>query len=187
MKWLLILVSVLVLIGGVLFSGVIQNKLMFHPSTIDSVSDMPEHTEVHFNGLHGLLFKTPESRKIILHCHGNAGNISNRGEIYKFLISAGANVFAFDYSGYGKSKGTPSEQQLYRDAESAYQQLIKLDYRPARHYHMWRINRWWGSDMVGLPTKMWRVGASVNICTNCGPGSADITSILWSISSRLKR
>lgn len=130
MKWLLILVSVLVLIGGVLFSGIIQNKLMFHPSTVYSVSDMPDHTEVYFNGLHGLLFKSnPESRKIILHCHGNAGNMSNRGEIYEFLISTGANVFAFDYSGYGKSKGTPSEQQLYRDAESAYQQL-KLDYRP---------------------------------------------------------
>ena len=29
------------------------------------------------------------------------------------------NVFIFDYSGYGLSRGTPSEEQFYRDGQDA--------------------------------------------------------------------
>ena len=29
------------------------------------------------------------------------------------------NIFIFDYSGYGLSRGTPSEEQFYRDGQDA--------------------------------------------------------------------
>ena len=59
----------------------------------------------------------------VLVCHGNAGNISDRLELYRPLLAAGAAVFAFDYRGFGLSKGRPSEEGTYRDAQAAYQWL----------------------------------------------------------------
>ncbi len=52
--------------------------------------------------------------------HGNAGNIGRRLENLKLLHDElGVNVFLFDYRGYGRSQGTPSEKGTYRDAEAA--------------------------------------------------------------------
>lgn len=60
------------------------------------------------------------ARLAVLVCHGNAGNISHRLEICDILLSAGVNVFVFDYRGYGRSAGRPSEEGTYRDAQAAY-------------------------------------------------------------------
>jgi fermentation-respiration switch protein FrsA (DUF1100 family) len=42
------------------------------------------------------------------------------------LSSLGLNVFAFDYRGYGRSEGQPSEQGVYLDAEAAYHYLTMI-------------------------------------------------------------
>jgi uncharacterized protein len=57
---------------------------------------------------------------VILVCHGNAGNISHRLDTYAALLATGVSVFAFDYRGYGRSRGGPSEEGTYRDAQAAY-------------------------------------------------------------------
>jgi fermentation-respiration switch protein FrsA (DUF1100 family) len=61
----------------------------------------------------------------LLICHGNAGNISEAGRPYHYagLRALGLSLFAFDYRGYGESEGKPTEQGLYRDADSAYRYL----------------------------------------------------------------
>lgn len=56
--------------------------------------------------------------------HGNASNIANRVDVYKFLQSTPANVLAMEYRGYGHSEGHPSETGLYLDAEAGYKYLI---------------------------------------------------------------
>jgi fermentation-respiration switch protein FrsA (DUF1100 family) len=68
---------------------------------------------------------SPHSSKVVLLCHGNGGNISYRLDMTQALLSTGVNVFLFDYRGYGRSKGYPSEEGTYRDAEAAYQWLIQ--------------------------------------------------------------
>jgi len=57
--------------------------------------------------------------------HGNAGNITGRAFVYKFLNDTPANVLAVEYRGYGKSEGKPSEKDFYRDARSAYVFLVE--------------------------------------------------------------
>ena len=52
--------------------------------------------------------------------HGNGGNIAGRGDVLLALAGRGLNVLAYDYRGYGKSGGRPSESGVYRDAEAAY-------------------------------------------------------------------
>ena len=57
--------------------------------------------------------------------HGNGGNISHRVENIALLHQkVAANVFIFDYRGYGRSEGTPSEEGTYRDAEGALRYLL---------------------------------------------------------------
>jgi fermentation-respiration switch protein FrsA (DUF1100 family) len=63
------------------------------------------------------------SRRVILICHGNAGNISHRLELCRLLLETGASVMVFDYRGYGRSPGHPSEENTCRDAQAAYQWL----------------------------------------------------------------
>lgn len=62
----------------------------------------------------------------IIAFHGNAGNIADRIDVYRFLWQLRANVFAVEYRGYGRSEGAPSENGLYLDAEAAYDYLIRV-------------------------------------------------------------
>ena len=62
---------------------------------------------------------------VILWCHGNAGNIINRLENLRELHRLGLSVFLFDYRGYGRSQGRPSEEGLYQDALGAHDYLTR--------------------------------------------------------------
>lgn len=80
--------------------------------------------------LHSWHLKHPEAggrpaqaRPTVLFFHGNAGNISHRLDKLEILYDLGLDVFIFDYRGYGKSKGSPSEKGLYEDALAAYGHL----------------------------------------------------------------
>lgn len=64
-------------------------------------------------------------RATLLYCHGNGGNISHRIEIIKMFNQLNMNVFIFDYRGYGKSEGSPSEKGIYLDVLAAYDYLLK--------------------------------------------------------------
>ncbi len=66
---------------------------------------------------------SPRARLAVLVCHGNAGNISHRLELCRALLDTGVSVFVFDYRGYGRSQGRPSEEGTYRDGQAAHQWL----------------------------------------------------------------
>ena len=63
----------------------------------------------------------------VLFCHGNAGNIASRAGYARALSRAGFDVLLFDYRGYGRSSGHPSEAGTHRDARAA---LATLRGRP---------------------------------------------------------
>ncbi len=68
----------------------------------------------------------PDTERTLLFCHGNGGNIGDRLEKISNLRRFGFNVFIFDYRGYGKSEGRPSEKGLYADSEAAYDFLVSV-------------------------------------------------------------
>jgi uncharacterized protein len=74
--------------------------------------------------LHGWYLPAQQHRGVLLHCHGNAGNISHRLDVLEFFHRLGLSVFIFDYRGYGKSAGRPDESGTYRDAEAAWDYLV---------------------------------------------------------------
>ena len=64
--------------------------------------------------------------KTILHFHGNGGNLANWAGSFKAFADAGFGVLAVDYRGYGKSEGSPTEQGVYEDADTAMRYLGEL-------------------------------------------------------------
>lgn len=70
--------------------------------------------------LHGWYCPVENPRTIVLYAHGNGGNLANRAPFYRLLTERlGVSVLAFDYRGYGKSEGEPSEEGLLADARAA--------------------------------------------------------------------
>jgi len=57
-----------------------------------------------------------QNNKVVLLCNGNRGNLSKRMNKAMTLKNMGYSVLLFDYSGFGKSKGVPSEEQMKVDA-----------------------------------------------------------------------
>lgn len=66
-----------------------------------------------------------KSSPVILFFHGNAGNMSHRLENIQLLLEQDIRVFIFDYRGYGKSSGRPTEEGLYLDGLAACDYLLE--------------------------------------------------------------
>lgn len=62
----------------------------------------------------------------VLHLHGNRGNISDHFPSVLALVRAGFTALVFDYRGFGRSPGTPSQESILEDA------LTALDWMRAR-------------------------------------------------------
>ncbi len=75
--------------------------------------------------LHSWYLPAKATKQVVLFFHGNAGNISHRGESLQVFHGQGLSVLIVDYRGYGKSGGEPSEQGFYRDAMAAWKYLIE--------------------------------------------------------------
>jgi fermentation-respiration switch protein FrsA (DUF1100 family) len=73
--------------------------------------------------LHGWYIPRQGAERVLLFFHGNAGNISHRGDSVEIFHRLGLDVFIIDYRGYGRSHGTPDEAGLYSDAAAAWQYL----------------------------------------------------------------
>lgn len=76
--------------------------------------------------LHGWVAEHDTPRGVVLFCHGNAGNVTNRGDVIAYLRDRfGLTAFVFDYRGYGRSEGSPNEAGVLADARAARAWLAK--------------------------------------------------------------
>jgi len=115
--------------GLVLFFS--QSRLLFHPAKEIDYSPQElgiEFEEVFFEAplgvrLSGWYIPGSGSGPTVLFCHGNAGNMGHRLDSINFFNELGLSCFIFDYRGYGKSSGKPTEQGTYLDAAAAYKWL----------------------------------------------------------------
>lgn len=104
-----------------------QDKIIFHPEKLSAnyqfVFDQPFReitiTSKLGNRLNGVVFsaKTSKPKGTVLYFHGNADNIQRWGEYAIDITSLGYTVIMFDYAGFGKSTGKPSEDVMYHNAE----------------------------------------------------------------------
>jgi fermentation-respiration switch protein FrsA (DUF1100 family) len=70
--------------------------------------------------LHGWFAEAREPRAVVLYAHGNAGNVTDRRHaLHLFRDQLAASVLVFDYRGYGRSQGVPTETGVLADARAA--------------------------------------------------------------------
>ncbi len=81
----------------------------------------------------GWYIEAAAEKGVVLFCHGNGGNISHRLDSLKIFNSLDLSVLIFDYRGYGKSQGKPSEQGTYLDAEAAWEYLVNHKRKSPNH------------------------------------------------------
>lgn len=74
-----------------------------------------------------------QSRGVVLFLHGNAGNLSHRMDSIVMFHRLGYSMLIFDYRGYGRSTGKPSEAGLYQDAQAAWDHLTRQRGIPPGH------------------------------------------------------
>ncbi len=82
--------------------------------------------------IHAWHLRCERPRGAVLVCHGNAGNIEGRLPLAQAFLNAGFDVLLFDYRGYGRSTGSPSEEGTYLDAVAAYDHLAASGFTPER-------------------------------------------------------
>lgn len=121
----------------VLLRNILQQKLLFKPTKCASYT-IKNTCLKEFNfqtsdkeTLYGLIYTAPpeinHNNKYVLYSHGNSGNIYEKiDDIFYVSNLFNANVIMYDYRGYGKSTGTPSEQGLYTDALSVWKYMQEV-------------------------------------------------------------
>ena len=78
--------------------------------------------------LHGWYAHRQDARAVVLFCHGNAGNVTHRAHTLAALHDlAGVSALVFDYRGYGKSQGKPTEEGVLDDARAAREWLAEKE------------------------------------------------------------
>ncbi|MDX9740945.1 MAG: alpha/beta hydrolase [Gammaproteobacteria bacterium] len=75
--------------------------------------------------LHGLYFDHPDPAGTVLFCHGNTSDVSRCRGIAAMYLRLGYAVLLFDYRGYGRSEGTPTEAGTYLDVTAAWEYLLR--------------------------------------------------------------
>jgi uncharacterized protein len=83
--------------------------------------------------LHGWFVPHERPAAVVLFCHGNAGNITDRVNNLKCLHDiVGVSTLIFDYRGYGRSSGKPSEKGILDDARAARRWLANRENVPEK-------------------------------------------------------
>jgi hypothetical protein len=82
--------------------------------------------------LHGWYLPGDPAKPLVLFAHGNAGNLSHRIDNLLGFHRLGLPVFIFDYRGYGRSEGEPTEKGTYEDIRGALAWLKQRGWSPRR-------------------------------------------------------
>jgi len=122
---------VLVLFFLFFFSHKIIESIVFRPIELDSsfvfsfskpFEEFFIETEPGVN-INTVKFPVKNPRGSILYFHGNKDNLVRWGEIVSQLCVYEYNIYIFDYRGYGKSTGSPSERGVLHDSEVIFNKI----------------------------------------------------------------
>jgi fermentation-respiration switch protein FrsA (DUF1100 family) len=72
------------------------------------------------------------ARATVLFSHGNGGTMADRLDVAMMFHDLGCNVLLYDYGGYGRSTGKPSEKRCYADVRAMWDYLVHTKSIPPR-------------------------------------------------------
>lgn len=132
MVFSIVLTAILIYAGILVFLYLFQRNLTFFPQR--AIVSTPHELGFPYEAVS---FRTEDGEDIsawfvpaanprgtVLFCHGNGGNISDRLQYIEIFHRLDLNTFIFDYRGYGRSSGRPTEAGIYRDAAAAWSYLV---------------------------------------------------------------
>lgn len=126
MEWSWVIISILTvlfIVSVALIIAYAENKL-FDP-THDEVWEPPvTYAEVWIGDVHAWYINIYPDRPVVLYCHGNNKNITHREYVYLMCECFQYNLLLFDYCGYGKSEGRPTQRQILTDGANVYEWLV---------------------------------------------------------------
>lgn len=132
--WRLLRVGLFAYVGIIVLLMLFEQSLIFFPSKYPAgywELQPPGSEDVFFTAadgtrLHGWYAAHEDPLAVVLFAHGNAGNITHRADVLQRLHEdLHCTVLVFDYRGYGKSEGSPSEAGVLQDARAARQWLVE--------------------------------------------------------------
>ncbi len=120
----------------------IENFLLFRPTRASQGwSPVPEEFAVEDvwilstrgDKIHAWWLPPPAGKphRALIYCHGNGGNLSYRFDgVKRWHQSLDLGVLIFDYPGYGKSSGKPSESGCHDSANASLNWLFLKGFKP---------------------------------------------------------
>lgn len=144
-----LLLSALGLLAGVaavkLLVVVLEPRLTFFP--LRGLTSTPQKGEISYQemtvptrdgeNVHAWALHHPEARAEVVFFHGNGGNLSLWLDFLLELYHQSLTVIAFDYRGYGKSTGSPTEAGLYEDTAALVDHFWAHVHRPISSVLYW--------------------------------------------------
>lgn len=105
---------------------VLSQDIQIFPGAVMSYqrNPLPEDVTVHYvstsdgEKLESWRLPGTENSPVAIIFHGNAGDVQNFFAYQTLFKHYGLTSYGFDYRGYGKSTGWPSENGLYKDADA---------------------------------------------------------------------
>jgi hypothetical protein len=106
------------------------NAVLYNnPETLKIPYALVYYPSLNGKKLYAFYFPAPTQKPlgVIVHFHGNYGNVSNHFPLAIFLTHFGFDVLSFDYEGYGESAGRPTMKNVIEDGEASV--LYAYDHR----------------------------------------------------------
>jgi fermentation-respiration switch protein FrsA (DUF1100 family) len=113
------------------------------------------------------------ARGVVLFSHGNGGNLDLWMEAVGIYRDLGFSVLLYDYGGYGKSTGRPSEKRCYNDARAVWRWLTETKGVPPERVVL--LGRSLGS------------GVAAQLATEVKPGAVILESAFLSVGHIARR
>jgi fermentation-respiration switch protein FrsA (DUF1100 family) len=149
----LIIAAISALLIWTIVLMILEEKFIYFPQkypkgTYDQAQSIPNLRDCWIKTedsvtIHAWFAPAESAKATFVVSHGNAGNISHRSLLLRSLQRHGLNVLMYDYRGYGRSEGTPSEDGIYKDGLAAYDYAANLsEVKPGRVFL-------WGTSLGG--------------------------------------
>ncbi len=116
-----------------------EHRFIYYPTQELTSTPSVAYESVGFDAadgarLHGWFIPAGEEQILIV-SHGNGGNIGHRVSMAEFLHEElQIDILMYDYRGYGRSEGEPSEEGTYADIRGAYAYLLSRGYGGGQIY-----------------------------------------------------
>lgn len=117
-------ILILILMVLYLIVAIIKRFVYYKPKNQHKILT-ENYIDITYRNIHCWKHHSDISDKIVIICHGNSGNISYYNDKIEGFKNLGYSVLIFDYAGFGKSPGIPSENQTYIDVSYILSMVLK--------------------------------------------------------------